>query len=171
MRLSSSVAWLTVACALISASSSADTLRPSAARSVLIARRAMPRGTMASQERAQLDAGETVTRPMVFEKNGGRYIGGVAYQMVRATPEEVLRALSTPAELPRLLPRTKSAKLVGANHESARVELVQGTSVVEATYTVHMKRVGTDEIRFWLDDSRPHGIDDVWGYVRAHEVS
>src|SRR5262245_27823127 len=107
---------------------------------------------------------------MVFERNGRRYIGCIPYQIVRATPEEVLGALATPAELPRLLPRTKSARLVDHSKEGARVELTQGTSIVEATYTVHVKRVGADELQFKLDSSRPHGIDDVWGYVRARPV-
>jgi len=171
MRVIRSAAWFSVLGAVaLAAPAQAEGLRPTAARSTLLARRAPLKGALPAQDRAALDAGETVSRPMVFERNGGRYIGGVAYQIVRAKPEEVLRALATPSELPRLLPRTKSARLVDGDREGVRVELTQGTSIVEATYTVHVKRVGTDELHFKLDASRPHGIDDVWGYIRARPV-
>jgi hypothetical protein len=36
------------------------------------------------------------------------------------------------------------------------------------TYTVHLEQTqGVDEIRFWLDPTRPHDVRDVWGYFRV----
>lgn len=104
---------------------------------------------------------------MVIEKNGGRYVGGVSYQIVRASPAEVLAALGSPSELPAMLPRTKSARVVGVGARGARIELTQGTALVDATYTVKLRRTGPGALRFSLDRSRPHGIRDVFGYVRA----
>jgi hypothetical protein len=95
-------------------------------------------------------------------------VGGVAYQLVAAPPLEVMTALLTVPELPRILPRTKRARLIDARAGQARVELVQGNSLIEASYTIVLEHdAGGDSIRFWLDSSRPHDILDVWGYFRA----
>jgi hypothetical protein len=120
-----------------------------------------------ASEKATLLAGDSVTRPMSFQRRGGRYVGGVAYQVLDASPAEVLNALGSAELLPNMLPRTKSARLVGVGHKHAKIELVSGTSVAEAKYTVVFKRRGRNELRFWLDKKRPHDIKDVWGYVRV----
>lgn len=123
---------------------------------------------LSGEERQALLAGGLVERPLRLERSSARYIGGVAYQLVRASPEEVLAALQSTESLPQALPRTKRARLVTAEGRHARVELVQGTSVAEATYTVHLVRDPVaDELRFWLDHGRPHDIADVWGYFRV----
>jgi hypothetical protein len=79
----------------------------------------------------------------------------------------VLAAVTNVAELPNVLPRTESATLVDTTERGVRVELSQGNSVAKATYTVLLARTGPGEVRFWLDSSRPHGIQDAWGYFRA----
>lgn len=111
--------------------------------------------------------GETVSRPMTIERNGGRYVGGVSYQLVRASSDQVLAAFGSPRELPSLLPRTKSARLVGVDSQGALIELCQGNALVDATYSVRLRRKRTGELQFRLDPNRPHGIRDVWGYLRA----
>jgi hypothetical protein len=122
---------------------------------------------LAGSEKSALIAGHTVSRPLAFERRGGHYVGGVSYQVVRAVPEEVLAAVTNVQALPEILPRTKRATLIDVKDGRARVELVQGNALAEATYTVLLERSGPGEVRFWLDRSRPHGIDDVWGYFRA----
>jgi hypothetical protein len=138
-------------------------------------RRAAPGRSMAGPTRSGLSAserhalvqGQTVSRATTFRQRGGSYVGGVSYQVVRASPPEVLSALLTVELLPRLLPRTKRARRVGRAHSGARVELVQGNSWIDATYTVVLSRDGDDAVRFRMDGSRPHDIRDVWGYFRA----
>jgi hypothetical protein len=104
---------------------------------------------------------------MVVEHEGGRWVGGVSYQVVRARPGVVLAAMANPAELGRMLPRTKSVKVLGVAARGARLELTQGTAVVDATYTVWLRRSGRNELSFRLDPTRPHGIRNVHGYLRA----
>lgn len=145
--------------------------RPEPGRVTSIARRSVRAESLSEAERQSLLAGDSVTRPMVLSRGeDGRYVGGVAYQVVRASPAEVLAALGDVRELPLALPRTKAARLVDVTRRGARVELTQGTQLVDTTYTVVLKRVGPSELRFRLDPSRPHGIRDVWGYVRAKPV-
>ena len=48
------------------------------------------------------------------------------------------------------------------------IELRQGNSVVDATYTVELSPTAVPgELHFQLDASRPHDIDDVYGYFEV----
>ncbi len=119
-------------------------------------------------ERQALLGGATVSRPVRFERGDGSYIGGVAYQVVNATPAKVLSALSDAEALTRALPRTERATLVSRDGRRARIELVQGKAPFLATYTVELEQAASgDRIRFWLDPTRPHDVKDVWGYFRV----
>jgi len=116
-------------------------------------------------EREALLAGEVVSRPMRFETDSGSYRGGVSYSVVNAPAAAVLSALSNVDTLPQALPHTKSARLIDVRGSLARVELVHGGGT---TYTVRIERAPQrSELRFWLDSSRPHDIDDVFGFFRV----
>jgi hypothetical protein len=122
-------------------------------------------------ERRALEAGAMVERPMRFETGAGRYVGGISYQIIEARPEVVLAALSDVTNWPEALPRTKSARLLGAEGGVSRVELVQGSGLVNARYTVMLERAHDAEtIRFWLDPSKPRDIRDVWGFFRVQPL-
>lgn len=97
----------------------------------------------------------------------GRYLGTVSYQLVNARPSTIIAAFSRPNALAQLLPKTKQATLVDARGPLQRVQLVQGNTWVDADYTVYLERQSDEQIRFWLDRSRPHDIDDAWGYFRV----
>jgi hypothetical protein len=119
-------------------------------------------------EREALLGGEVVSRPLHFETDAGSYVGGLSYSVVHAPAATVLVALSDVNAWPQALPRTKSARLVDVRGSEARVELVQGSGALEASYTVRMERVpGRSELRFSLDPSRPHDIEDVFGFFRV----
>lgn len=115
-------------------------------------------------ERDALLAGEVVSRPMHFETEGGSYRGGLSYSLVHAPAAAVLAALSNVDTLPFALPHTKSARLVDVRGGLARVELDHGG----ASYTVSIQRSASrSELHFWLDASRPHDINDVFGFFRV----
>jgi len=119
-------------------------------------------------EREALLAGEVVARPMHFETENGSYLGGLSYSLVNAPAAAVLSALSNVQTLPQALPHTKSARLIDVRGGLARVELVHGGGT---TYTVQIQRTTVaccrSEVRFWLDSSRPHDINDVFGFFRV----
>jgi len=119
-------------------------------------------------EREALGRGEVVTRPLEFERGEEQYVGGIAMGLVPAQPEDVLGALEDAGSLAALLPRTKRVTLVELGPDARRVELVQGNSLVEATYTVRIVPEGRPgRLAFRLDRSRPHDIDDVYGYFQV----
>jgi hypothetical protein len=132
---------------------------------------AVPRASAAftAQERDALLSGALVSRPVRFARGvEGFYVGGVSYQIVHATPAEVMAALVDVNGLPNVLPRTKRASLVPGTSTGARVDLVQGGGMFEAKYTVHVEQsADREELRFWMDPSRPHDVKDVWGYFRV----
>jgi hypothetical protein len=42
--------------------------------------------------------------------------------------------------------------------------------LVEARYTIHLEPDASGRVlRFWLDHSRPHDIEDVWGFFRVEQ--
>jgi hypothetical protein len=144
--------------------------RPLPARTSWIKATSMPSpaGGLTLEERAALLSGDVVSRPLSFDRpGGGRYVGGVSYQVIRAVPDEVLSAMLDVSALPELLPRTKRASLIESSGSGTRIELVQGNAVAEATYTLLLSRSAAGEVRFWLDPTRAHDIRDVWGFFRA----
>jgi hypothetical protein len=120
--------------------------------------------------RAELDAlhrGALVTRAREFRRGDRRYVGGVAYQLVDAPPERVLDAVQDPARLARILPRTRRVVALEGT-QPPRFSVEQGNDFVSARYTVLLEVLPeSEEIRFFLDPSHPHDIDDVYGYFRA----
>jgi hypothetical protein len=123
---------------------------------------------LSADERAALLAGERIERPLRFSTDRGRYVGGLAYQIVGALPHEVLSALSSPERLPELLPRTQSARELESTATSTRVFLTQGAGPFVASYGVELVRVpDSNELRFWIDSREPRDIRDLWGFFRA----
>lgn len=130
--------------------------------------RALAEG-LSRDERARLERRETVIREQTFERGDRRYVGGITYTLLDAPVSEVAAIIDNPGSLRRVLPKTKTASVVGQTGNDALIELVQGTSMMEATYTIRMRRTA-NESRFWLEQSLPHGIEDAWGFFRYEPV-
>ena len=129
-------------------------------------------GLSEAQHRS-LRAGGRVEEPVELERHGQRYVGGVSYVLVRAQPSQVFGALNQLETLANVLPQTRHTRVVDRTGSWVRVEIEQGNSVVSTTFTVFFEqqlaagREESHQVRFWLDPSQPHGIDDVWGFFRA----
>lgn len=120
---------------------------------------------LSSAEIARLSRRETVIREQTLERGDRRYVGGITYTLLDAPVTEVAALIDNPESLRRVLPKTKAARVVGEDQGDSLIELVQGTSMMQATYTIRMRR-SAGESRFWLEPSHPHGIDDAWGFFR-----
>lgn len=132
----------------------------------------VPAGLTAEQH-GTLRAGGRVEQFVELERAGQRYVGGVAYALVRAEPHQVFDVLNGLSTLSEVLPRTRGTRILDRSGNRVRVELEQGNSVVSTTFTVFFEleppdgRFDPRVVRFWLDPSQPHSIDDVWGFFRA----
>lgn len=121
-------------------------------------------------ERERLERGEVVVRPQSLETERRTMVGGVAYALVEASETELIDLVSTPEELARLLPRTRSVRPLPrppTQGAALRFEITQGQGPLAIRYAVSML-VDREhqEVRFWVDPSAPHDIDDAWGFVR-----
>jgi ribosome-associated toxin RatA of RatAB toxin-antitoxin module len=125
--------------------------------------------SLSEQESIRLTRGETVIREHTWEPGrSARFIGGVTYTIVDTTAGEMTAMFDDVDAYRRVLPRTKQARIVSVEQNGDRlVELVQGTALVEAQYTIRVRQdVARREVRFWLEHNRPHEIDDAWGFFR-----
>jgi hypothetical protein len=124
-------------------------------------------------ESARLGRGETVIREQTWEpSSSAHYVGGLTYTIVDASAPEMYGILEDVQSYRRLLPLTKRVKLVSVEPNGDRlVELVHGNALMEAEYTLRVRQYpARREVRFWLETSRPHEIDDAFGYFRVESV-
>jgi hypothetical protein len=123
---------------------------------------------IAQDDQARLADGQTVSYPQTLVRHGKRYIGGVTYTVVDASASELTSLLSDTDAYREVLPHARDARLVGAVDGDRLVEITQGTALVQAAYTLRMRKDDDGRlVRFWVDRSRPHGIDDAWGFFRV----
>ena len=127
-----------------------------------------PTLTERHDDERRLEAGETVTYPETVQRRGQRYIGGVSYTVVEASAPELTALLADTAAYRHVLPHARDARMVGREAGDRLVEITQGNALVQAAYTLRMRTdEGGQRVRFWLDRSRPHGIEDAWGFFRV----
>jgi hypothetical protein len=128
---------------------------------------------LSPDENTRLMHGETIQRTETVERGEDhRYVGGVTYTIVEASPDELAALLEDVAAYKQILPRTKRARIVGVDGSDFFVELRQGNAIAEAAYTIRVHRdPAKREVRFWLDPTRPHGIDDAWGFFRYEPLA
>jgi hypothetical protein len=124
---------------------------------------------LSASESDQLVRGGTVTRLQAVSQGDERYVGGVAYAVVYARADELAALLDDVDGWRRVLPHTREARQVGTSAGDAIVELTHGSALLQVTYSLRVRREG-NVVRFWLDRSRPHGIEDAWGFLRAEPL-
>lgn len=124
---------------------------------------------LTESETERLVQGATVVRPQDLDQGARRYIGGVAYTLVDASADDTAALLSQVDAWRRVLPKTRSTRRVGSVGGDALVEITHGAGLVQVTYTVRLRVQGRD-VRFWMDPSRRHDIEDAWGFMRAEPM-
>jgi hypothetical protein len=150
-------------------------------------RAAGAQSSLEGDEAERLSRGETLVFDQVLDRNGHRYVGGTTYTVIDASMPELESLFVDMSAYRQLLPRTKQARLIGVNDGDFFVELRQGNSLVETSYTIRVRRetlppredlaaptASGDQrtaYRFWLDRTKPHGIEDAWGYFRLEPLA
>ncbi len=127
------------------------------------------RGALTEAETERLSQGETVVRPASFDAAQARWIGGVTYTVFDVHCNRIRAELRDPSAYARLLPRVKTARLVGENDGDRFIEIRH--TVLDAVYTIRMREDSPWSFRFWLDRGRPHDLDDAWGFAGLQELT
>lgn len=125
--------------------------------------------SLSRDEMTRLAHGDTVVRAQQLDRGQRHYVGGVSYAIVDATPGELSALVDDVSAWRRILPRTRDARAIGTEGGDVLAEITHGTLFVSVGYVMRLHREG-DEVRFWLDRTRPHDIDDAWGYIRAQPM-
>lgn len=131
-----------------------------------------PRAFSGAQHQ-RLREGDRVEQLVELERRGQRYVGGVSYVLVQAEPGQVFDVLNRLETLATVLPQTRNLRVLERSGGRVRLEIEQGNSMASTAFTLLFELepgAGGDQahmVRFWLDPSQPHGIDDVWGFFRA----
>lgn len=122
---------------------------------------------LSEAERDALVAGANVVRSQTLERNGRRYIGGLAYAVVAVTPQRLSAILVDAQAMSQILPRTQLVKPMARVGTDTLFELHHGNSLIHAQYTLYVRsEPEQNRMRFWLDPSRPHAVEDAWGFFR-----
>jgi hypothetical protein len=120
-------------------------------------------------ETDRLLRGDTVARTQQVRRGARRYVGGVTYTIVEAGIADLASLLDDVRSWRRFLPKTRDAQRVGAVGGDSLVEITHGSPLVKVAYTLRVQREGS-VVRFWMDPSRSHDIEDAWGFFRAEPM-
>ncbi len=133
--------------------------------------RSEPSGPLSQAEMARMSRGETVVRPETVNLEGKRYVGGVTYTIVDMSEEELISLMDNEAAYGHVLPRVKFLKRISFTPPDVYMEVHHGNALIDAAYTMHLRREPElARIRFWVDLTRPHDVDDAWGFFRYQEL-
>ncbi|MDP9034467.1 MAG: SRPBCC family protein [Myxococcota bacterium] len=113
--------------------------------------------------------GETILRGQTLDRADRHYSGGVTYTIVDGRTDELRALLFDLREWQRFLPMARGARLVGVRGGDPLVEITHEAGFFHTEYTMEIRRSG-DTVRFWLDLSRPHDVEDAWGFFRAEPL-
>jgi ribosome-associated toxin RatA of RatAB toxin-antitoxin module len=125
---------------------------------------------LSAAETARLMRGEAVSRTQQIDRGRQHYVGGVTYEIVDAAPQDLSALVDDVASWRRFLPRTRDVQRVGEREGDSLVEMTHGSTLLEVAYTLRFHRDG-NELRFWMDRTRRHDIDDAWGFLRAEPMA
>jgi ribosome-associated toxin RatA of RatAB toxin-antitoxin module len=129
------------------------------------------RGALTGAELARLGRGELVVRPAAERRGRLDLMGGTSWQVIDARPEVVWSAILDTQHYRKMLPRVLEARVVTHAGDERTVFVRQGVAFVQTTYHLKLKIDATKaDVRFALDDTRPHAIEAAWGFfsVRPH---
>jgi ribosome-associated toxin RatA of RatAB toxin-antitoxin module len=124
------------------------------------------RRPFSSDEKARLAAGKLVTRPVTEQRSSLRLIGGSSWQIIKAPPELVFRALLDTHNYPHSLPTVTRASVVSDNKTMRRVRLEHRKGPVGMAYrlalTIDYER---RDVNFKLNDRLESGMRAAWGFL------
>jgi hypothetical protein len=124
---------------------------------------------LTADETSHLLEGQTVARTQELARGPRRYVGGVTYTVIDGALGDVAAVLDDVRYWRRFLPKSRDARLVGSVDGDPLVRVTHGSAIVQVAYVLRVHRDG-NVVRFWMDPSREHDIEDAWGFFRAEPM-
>jgi ribosome-associated toxin RatA of RatAB toxin-antitoxin module len=137
-----------------------------------VAPEASARSDLSASERAHLAAGGTVIEESVVERDGRRFVGGVAYRIVDADVSRLSTIVRDPRRYRELFPHLAEARLLSIDERGqAKIRFDHANGPFHAGYVARVSfsdrgRAG----RFRIDRGAPSSLQDGWGFVRLTEL-
>jgi len=125
---------------------------------------------LTTDETSRLLRGETVARTQELARGPRRYVGGVTYTVIDGSLDDLAAVLDDVRYWRRFLPKTRDARRVGTVDGDTLVRVTHGSAIVQVGYVLRVHREG-NVVRFWMDESRAHDIEDAWGFFRAEPTA
>jgi hypothetical protein len=121
---------------------------------------------LSDAERAALEAGRTVKKPLPSSGQNG-FFGGSGYALIDAPADEVWTAIEDWGSYKKMFPKTVDVHEVARRGDTSLVYMEQGHQLLSVAYHVEVLRDPAKRmISFSLVTDRPHDIDDTRGYWR-----
>jgi len=136
---------------------------------LLLASAAARADGLSAAETDKLLRGDCVARTQELRRGPRRYVGGVAYKIIDASPEDLAALLDDVNRWGLFLPKTRDARRTGAVGDDPLVRVTHGSALVQVGYTLRVHRE-SNSVRFWMVPARAHDIEDVWGFFRAEPI-
>jgi hypothetical protein len=120
---------------------------------------------LSQEERADLDRGALVRRPIVERRGSLQLMGGTSYQVIDAPLKVVWSALLDTEHYHRMMPRVLEAKVVSGEGNERTVFMRQGAGPFERAYYLTVRTYeDRGDITFSVDERRPHNVRAAWGF-------
>jgi len=123
------------------------------------------------EEEMRLASDVPIRVPLDLDLPQGSYFGGLEYLRVDATVDEVMTVAGDPGSYTSILYATREARVMSQSGRDMQVYLRQDLGGISVSYAMLVRREAANLIRFRLDPSQPHDLDDGWGYLRAEPWS
>jgi carbon monoxide dehydrogenase subunit G len=122
-------------------------------------------GPLDSAERRSLAEGRLVVRSATQSRGSLSLVGGVSYQVIDVSPDDVWEALGDTQKWGRMLPQVAESRQVASNGAERTVYLRQAQGPFSASYYLRVTYGSTRDLTFALDTDRPHDIHAAWGFM------
>lgn len=128
------------------------------------------RAPFSGREREELSAGKLVSRPSRERRGDLRLIGGASWQVVRATPDALFRALLDTDHYPRMFPGLSRAELVSSHETLRRVRFEHKKGPLGVSYRLALQiDAQRRDITFKLNDPLDSSLRAAWGFLSVRE--
>lgn len=121
-------------------------------------------GAFTREELEKLANGGLVVRSTDKRRDGRRYIGGSSWQVINAPPSVIWQALLDTEHYPRMMPQVNEARLIKKNGTQRIVFVRHKYGLIDTSYYLKIELdKPRGDIRFQIDDKRPHGLRSAYG--------